>query len=520
MQRHLLLSGLIMTLGLLTFDDAHSQLESLVMPGEVISGHADIESECASCHVKFDREGQIELCVACHEDVGKDRASEKGFHGLDRQAKRRECSYCHTDHEGRDANIVPLDEESFGHKATDFPLEGKHDGAACSGCHEPGQKHREAPTTCFSCHEPDDVHGDTMGNECNDCHSPHGWTEVKFDHDVTGFHLVGKHEAANCLDCHADQTFLETPTTCYDCHAADDAHDGRSGHECGNCHQPTDWLDTSFSHARDTSFELTGKHTELNCGDCHSDDPFSDQLDTTCITCHQDDDNHDGHFGGKCETCHVPEGFAELVFDHDVDTDHALHGAHKTIECTACHVEPVFEVELIARCGTCHEEDDPHSGSQGELCQDCHNEESWQENVFFDHDLTHFPLLGKHSDLECTSCHESQVFRDADDDCAACHQADSPHKGRFPEDCASCHSPVDWSKWRFDHNTQTTFGLDGAHQYVGCNDCHRQSINVQTTLGGRCGDCHQADDIHNGEFGPDCGRCHSSDTFEEVQRIQ
>lgn len=507
--------------GLLTVDSAHAQLESLVMPGEVIHGHADIEKECASCHVKFERNKQTELCSECHEDVGSDISSGQGFHGRDRNAKRRECSYCHTDHEGRDANIVPLDESSFRHKNTDFPLQGKHEGLECNSCHEPEDKHRAAPSTCAACHEPDSPHGDSVGTACGDCHSPVGWGTVTFDHDaLTDFALTGSHATTDCLGCHAEHSFVETPTTCFSCHAEDDAHDGRSGEQCGNCHQPTDWHDTSFNHARDTSFALAGKHELLVCGDCHSDDPFSDKMDTACVACHSEDDNHDGHFGERCDTCHVPEGFDDVRFDHNVDTSHVLHGAHTSIECTDCHIEPVFDAKPLASCGECHKDDDPHSGSQGTACSDCHNDSSWQEDVFFDHDLTRFPLLGMHSEAECTACHETQVFRDASEKCSACHTEDDPHKNRFPDDCGMCHSPVDWAKWRFDHNTQTAFFLDGAHRSVGCETCHRQSLKVQTQLGSRCSDCHTSDDIHNGEFGTDCGRCHSSDSFEEVEQIR
>ncbi|MGB5630943.1 MAG: cytochrome c3 family protein, partial [Woeseiaceae bacterium] len=178
--------------GTFSSDNAEAQLETLVMPGEVIAGHADIETKCKSCHVAFERDKQSELCMDCHEDVAADRTSERGFHGLDRNAKRRECAFCHADHEGRDADIVPLDESSFTHKATDFQLDGKHTGVPCADCHQAGDKHRDAPSMCIACHKDDNVHGETMGDACADCHSPVGWTEVTFDHDTTGFGLIGK----------------------------------------------------------------------------------------------------------------------------------------------------------------------------------------------------------------------------------------------------------------------------------------------------------------------------------------
>lgn len=520
MRKAVFLALIVLMVSLLPEYRAHAQIETLVMPGDVIDGHADIETECKSCHVKFKRSKQRDLCMDCHEEVAADITSDSGFHGLSGNAKLKECSYCHTEHEGRNADIVGLDESTFEHELTDFPLEGKHAEVACDDCHATDDKHREAPTACFSCHEDDNVHGETMGTECADCHSSNTWIEVGFDHDATGYPLIGNHATTACLACHADQTFQSTPTGCYDCHASDDAHDGRSGTECDTCHSPTGWLDTSFDHARDTDFPLTGRHAENSCDDCHSDDPFSDELDSTCYSCHSENDNHEGHFGQVCDTCHGTDEWVKVLFDHDTDTDYDLHGAHAELECTACHMEPVFEVALQTGCNDCHAEDDPHEGTQGASCTDCHNETSWQERVFFDHDLTRFPLLGKHAETECLECHESQRFRDAPSDCVSCHADDDRHDGRFAADCGQCHTPVDWQRWRFDHDAMTDFPLVGAHEAVSCESCHRGSLDTQMQLGNRCGDCHRADDVHNGEFGFDCGRCHSADSFEEVQRIQ
>jgi len=140
--------------------------------------------------------------------------------------------------------------------------------------------------------------------------------------------------------------------------------------------------------------------------------------------------------------------------------------------------------------------------------------------VFFDHDLTRFPLLGLHAEEECEACHETHVFRDAPAPCIDCHLEADTHEGRFNEDCASCHNPVDWNEWLFDHDTQTTLALSGAHLEVLCDDCHRRPLTAMSKLNGRCGDCHRSDDVHDGEFGYDCGRCHSADSFSDVEAIQ
>jgi hypothetical protein len=514
------LSVLIMSSGLVTADITLAQIETLVMPGELIEGHADIEEDCSSCHQAFNRDQQRALCLDCHEDVAADVTAERGFHGLFPDARDDDCASCHTDHDGRSADIVNLDEDSFDHAFTDFELIESHLDTECEDCHEPEVKFRDAQGDCVGCHEDDYVHGDSMGTECADCHTPTEWPDARFDHDTTDYPLLGNHAETACLDCHEDQTFENTETTCYGCHAEDDAHDGRSGRECGNCHSPNGWDDLSFSHARDTNFALDGKHAELSCGDCHSEDPFDDKLETNCFACHEDDDNHERHFGQACESCHTSEDWPTVSFDHNIDTEHPLNGAHAAAECKACHVQPIFDVALQSGCLSCHQDDDAHDGTQGEVCTDCHNEETWEDNVFFDHDLTLFPLLGNHAGAECEDCHDSHVFKDAPSACASCHAEDDPHEDRFANNCAQCHNPVDWLDWQFDHNVQTTFSLDGAHIDVACEDCHRRALDDQLSLGSRCGDCHRADDVHDGEFGFDCGRCHSADSFLEVRSIQ
>ena len=515
-----LLTGIAMAFVLLSNQDANAQIETLVMPGKVIEGHADVETDCDSCHQKFERQRQRVLCLACHEEVGTDIEARIGYHGRDGSARSDRCASCHTDHEGRNADIIGLDVATFDHKLTDFMLEGKHTEIDCRDCHALNERYREAPSDCFGCHEADNIHEPSLGTECASCHNPANWKDVQFDHDTTGYPLVGHHTEASCTGCHEDKSFRFTPTNCYGCHAKDDAHNGRSGRECENCHNPTDWTDTSFNHARDTEFPLDGHHATLSCDDCHSSDPFSDGLQINCYSCHAESDNHKGHFGEACETCHVTEDWKQIAFDHDTDTNHPLNGAHETIKCEECHVEPIFVVKLQSDCLACHEDDDAHESTQGPVCNDCHNEISWTDNVFFDHDLTRFPLLGSHAEVECESCHDSHVFQDAPTACVDCHREEDPHEGRFTDACATCHNPVDWLQWQFDHDVQTAFPLEGAHIDVACETCHRQPLIVQARLGSDCGGCHRSDDIHNGEFGPDCGRCHSAASFRDVRSIQ
>ena len=513
-------------IALLTCLNSHTaaaqSIESLVMPGDVIQGHADLESECSSCHKPFDRSEQNALCLDCHEDTASDVNAGSGFHGKSDEVGSNGCASCHTDHEGRNANILGLDEATFDHTVTDFELLGKHVEVVCTDCHNSADKHRDAPGDCGDCHGDDDVHEGNLGSECADCHNPTDWTDTEFDHDTTDFPLVGTHREAECTDCHEDPTHQNTPTTCFGCHAEDDAHEGRSGEQCDNCHNPSGWSDTSFDHASNTDFPLEGRHAELACSDCHSEDPFDDvdNMQMECIACHREDDEHEGHNGTECETCHTSRAWTETLFDHDRLTDFVLNGSHETVACGDCHVEPIFESSPGTQCHSCHLEDEVHEGQLGDQCDNCHNETEWLDAPLFDHDLASFPLLGAHDNAECDDCHETRQFADTASDCVNCHRDDDSHNGVFEDNCESCHNPVAWDLWLFDHNTQTSFELNGAHVDVTCHNCHRAPLTSMQKTGDRCADCHRADDVHDGEFGPDCGRCHSDRTFTEVRSLQ
>ena len=51
--------------------------------------------------------------------------------------------------------------------------------------------------------------------------------------------------------------------------------------------------------------------------------------------------------------------------------------------------------------------DDVHKGQVGKKCERCHNQSGWTKEVFFDHDLARFPLIGIHAITPCEECHLS-----------------------------------------------------------------------------------------------------------------
>ncbi|MFC3119444.1 hypothetical protein ACFOHS_19300 [Jhaorihella thermophila] len=223
---------------------AQSWFERLVMPGDLIRGHAKLEKDCSNCHLSFSQGAQSGLCRDCHKEAAKNLDDGTGFHGRAPEMRGQECRHCHTDHIGRDLPALPFHHSAdwrqtrpFDHSKTAFSLKGAHDKAACKACHAPSEPASAAPTACIGCHRGDDPHKGKLGESCDTCHSPGDWLrEVAFDHDITRFPLIGQHVLVPCEECHPDATYRGTEVDCAACHGRDDVHRGAFGKGCDQCH--------------------------------------------------------------------------------------------------------------------------------------------------------------------------------------------------------------------------------------------------------------------------------------------
>ncbi len=431
---------------------------------ELLGAHN--ETSCRSCHtpsniiaadVRAFKEphGALEKtflglgasCIGCHTS---ESPHQDQFQGT-------ECSHCHAEDTWEEAPV-------FDHDDTPFKLIGKHLDVSCQSCHPAvrstsGSEYIQYANlefaTCASCHE--DVHEGSFGANCASCHTPADWSRLSkdlsasgFNHETTGFSLIGAHAEISCERCHARParrdneihvTFIGNTSrntyprlradNCLSCHV--DYHRGElrdapgGGALCENCHGQHDWFPTTYDitrHNRESSFALTGAH-----------------MATPCIGCHQ-------------------QGAQLLTF---------------TISDTACQ--------------DCHEKDNPHGAQfadarQATRCSTCHTTDSWQQaSEGFDHDQTEFPLTGKHTGAPCGSCHTEgkrasgeavQVFSGLETTCESCHSDDDPHQGQFVgTTCATCHTTDAFVVADFNHNN-TRFPLTGAHEQVTCESCHVQ----------------------------------------------
>lgn len=493
-----------------------ASLETLMMPGPLIEGHAKYEEQCAKCHSQFSKTKQTKLCLDCHEKIAADLEQKKGYHGRTTEIGRGECRRCHGDHLGRDADVVGLDPETFDHGHTNFVLREAHAIAPCRACHKADKKYREAPALCNDCHKEDDVHEGRLGKKCKQCHNERAWAKTRFDHDKTDFPLKGKHRKTACKACHPNERYKNITTVCYDCHRLEDVHRGRYGKKCQDCHREEKWSRIDFDHDNDTEYKLVGAHRKAPCDGCHrKGNIYKEKTSDKCHDCHRRDDAHQGRYGRKCQDCHSPRRWDRTDFDHD-KTKFPLHGRHTKTKCDACHPGDLYKDKLKTQCYACHRLDDVHEGQSGKRCQRCHNERGWGKKVLFDHDLSRFPLIGLHAVTPCEECHLDAAYQGASRQCIACHKADDDHKQRLGPQCGRCHNPNGWRLWRFDHDQDTDYKLTGAHKKIGCHDCHSRPVKKTIHLGTACGDCHQQDDPHEGGFGRHCARCHNTKKFKEV----
>ena len=179
--------------------ESQNLLEKLVTPGPLVAGHAKLEKDCLQCHVPFARESQTRLCLTCHKEIMADRLTHTRFHGRQTEIAQKECRSCHTDHKGRDADIVGLDRETFDHAVANFALRGRaRVGRRAANAIGRRQVSRRRPADCFACHKTADPHKGAL-KTCDGCHGETAWRTVKpFDHAETKFPLKGAHGAVAC----------------------------------------------------------------------------------------------------------------------------------------------------------------------------------------------------------------------------------------------------------------------------------------------------------------------------------
>src|SRR5205085_1150970 len=117
------------------------------------------------------------------------------------------------------------------------------------------------------------------------------------------------------------------------------------------------------------------------------------------------------------------------------------------------------------------------------------------------------------AEAPCAACHFGNRYKGTPKECVSCHEPDDVHHGERGTKCAECHVTKGWKTSKFDHFKETGFPLEGVHDRIACNDCHRTG-NLKDKLPRDCFGCHQAQESHAGRLGKDCGICHGSEKWK------
>ncbi len=433
-----------------------------------------LELPCTKCHAKAEMPGRTPPrdCTDCHRPSHPTPPS------------MGKCADCHK--EGQPWKSASVDHRRFG-----FALLGKHAKVDCKKCHQRGGKPAYTPGACTTCHQHREAHkGQFADKPCDSCHVEGGKRTQPFDHNKDArFHFEGLHADPKvrnkCVSCHPQKIYRTNKLACVDCHK--DKHKGKSGQNCNECHSVNQRWKEAKANVKHTKFPLEGLHRLVKCDKCHEKGNYKLGA-LRCVDCHGKTDPHKGKLGGDCARCHIPEKGAPK-FNHERMTHFARTGAHTKVECGYCHRpaqtrkpergwtkrEPAGQLDrtfpiLGKRCVDCHA--DPHKGSAGSECQQCHGTSDFRALLAAarlqrpsDHDRG---WMGKHVHLP---------FDDADlraegRECARCHGVPA---------CDRCHRTMrpksHTALWRLrTHGTAAAFDSESCrvcHATGMCIECHR-----------------------------------------------
>jgi hypothetical protein len=458
-------------------------------------------AECRGCHThEKAHDGQFEdkQCTSCHAEGGSKKLDfdhqkdtrfplvglhqkvkcQKCHEGGEYRSNKLECASCHEDsHQGQlgdkcqrcHSSEVRFEDTTFDHdRQSRFELVGLHEKVECAKCH-PSRRYKTHKIHCADCHHEDDPHQAQLGINCAKCHVPEKGAP-KFEHDLmTSFALLGRHQETECSYCH--QPKMETPPpvgwtksatlyrldlsfpkmgkVCADCHF--DVHAGGYGKDCSSCHNPSSFEASRAVH--DTgAFRLAGRHDQLACVTCHTENRMLSGIGAQCFVCHQKDDEHNNSLGFECGGCHQQVEWLPARFNHSL-TGYTLRGVHAATPCRDCHRVGMYQ-GTPRECRECHGTSamsvvDPPHGVEMTECETCHT-----EVAFAPARPAHpwYPLAGIHQTARCSSCHIGGTYAGTPRECIGCHQTDylDPKNDpnhvieAFSTDCSECHTQVTW----------------------------------------------------------------------------
>ncbi|MCP9768753.1 hypothetical protein EGI22_12575, partial [Lacihabitans sp. LS3-19] len=481
----------------------------------VLTGaHANIASNCASCHKGGDIKNTPTDCNGCHNaNYVSTSNPNHGVLGLS-----TDCASCHTTAPGWKPT-------SFNHNNF-YALTGAHANIAsnCAACHKGNAN--QTPTDCNSCHNANYTATTNpnhallgLSTDCASCHTTApGWKPTSFNH-TNFYELTGAHAniASNCMQCHKGPA-NQTPTDCNSCHnaaynGAKNPNHATSGFstDCASCHSTTPgWRPSTFDHS--SFYPLTGAHATVSaCTQCHIGGNFNN-TPTDCNSCHNAayksaaNPNHTTvGLSTDCASCHTTTpGWRPSTFNHS--NYFALTGAHANIasNCVQCHNSGNVS-NTPTDCNSCHNaayqgaKNPNHvSASFSTDCASCHTTNpGWRPSTFNHNNF--YVLEGAHAAIanNCTQCHIGGNYNNTPNTCYGCHSdkyntAKPSHASSgFPTSCTDCHSQNSWKPANWDHDAMYFRIYSGKHKGEWNNDCTQCHTTPNNFSIFNCLNCHK-----------------------------
>ncbi len=355
----LALAGIAIVLGLILEPAGYALSPNIVTPEPTmptITYSQDASGTCHDCHFSLEALKESASDPDTAADFLIDRESIDTPHG------RLGCLACHSgdgaaaDKDGAHQNLIP-----------DMSAE---DPQECVICHQ--DLPDEIPTDRLRVPHGDVVrHAEAMepcGVHCSDCH---GGVGHGFD-PVSGRIIC---PMTVCVQCHEDRNLEIQLANCDGCHIG--IHDVAASLTCNDCHMSTEvWTSV---HLGVHPMELSGKHGELDCFECHRYPNFKG-LNNVCTDCHVS--GHTDWGDHDCSSCHDPGATWDMValtWDDHVDHWDQYKGEHLNVSCRGCHFAGY--TDLDPECDTCHTTPGSHDDGRRDLaCTNCHQaDRPWGE---------------------------------------------------------------------------------------------------------------------------------------------
>ena len=230
---------------------------------------------------------------------------------------------------------------------------------------------------------------------------------------------------------------------------------------CVQCHIPpgtVNFLETKLAASREVWVHFTGqvkapikvtRHIPNSACDrsgCHTSTQASKTLKLGTPAPVSFQHGSAGHTKQLCIACH-----AAVV--HAGAPGVTAAPANSMPSCFTCHPDGT------KNCSYCHK---PPHANRGP-CQNCHNLSAWTGGKNCKHPQ---PLVGKHSQVSCQTCH-TQGVTVKPDGCINCHG--DQHSGLT--NCVDCHKLSRWIPSTFVHK-QVGEHIPRGEVPLQCNDCH------------------------------------------------